>query len=174
MTSYDLKLIFCFAWTRDLILKSATYYLQNSIDGVDLETIPRIPWNRLAGPHVELAGTAHDRRAVVVDVAEEFVAVGAVDSDATALDAPVIEGLEKGAEFIFLHEAELGIVYSGEGESVLVSRLEVCFRRKQVSDAEVEVSAASAAAVRHHRRDRRRNTARHGFRIALAARTSQY
>jgi len=69
-------------------------------DGLDLEAVPGAARDDLAGPHPELPGALHDRRPVVVDVAEEVAAGVAADARALPLDAPVVEGLEEGADAV--------------------------------------------------------------------------
>lgn len=69
------------------------------IEGLDLESVP-------GGAREVLAGAAHRRQAVLVDVAEEVAAGVAVEAGAPAQDAPVVGGLEEGLDPVLLGKAE--------------------------------------------------------------------
>lgn len=94
-------------------------------DGLDLEAVPGAARDDLAGPHPELAGALHGRRTVVVDVAKQVAAGVAADARALPLDAPVVEGLEEGADAVLGREPQARLVHPREGQRALVPGLEV-------------------------------------------------
>jgi len=117
-------------------------------DGLGLDPVPGAARDDLAGPHPELAVALHDRRAVVVDVAEEAAAGVAADARALAVDAPVVAGLEEGADPVLGREPEARLVHPREGQRALVPGLEEDARRVQVRRRQVQVRAARRAPVR--------------------------
>lgn len=112
-----------------------------------LEAIPRVSRNGLARAEAELSDAGGQRRAVVVDVADELPAAIAHDLGAFPLNPPVVDGLEKGADFVLLLESELGGIDGGEGGGILVAGLEVEVRREEIGRLEIEIGAALSAAV---------------------------
>lgn len=132
-----------------IILSTTTSWssLRSNCQSFILEPVPRVSRHNLTRPEPELADSISQRRAVVVDVARELPAAIALDLGAFPLNPPVIERLEKGSDFVFLLESELGRIHGGEGEGVLVARLEVEVRREEVRGLEVEIGAALSAAV---------------------------
>lgn len=73
-------------------------------EGLGLKTVPGRSGDDLAGAEAVLAVSLHHGRAVVVDVADDGAAGGALKPGARAVDAPVVESLEEGADLVFLDE----------------------------------------------------------------------
>jgi len=125
--------------------------LKLSISDCDSFGLKPISWfsgDDLAGSHVKLTGRIGKRRTVVVDMAKERGAVAALDLGPLPLNSPVVDGFEEGANLVLLLELELGCVYGGEGDGVLVSGLKVEVRGEGVGGVEIEVGAARRAGVR--------------------------
>lgn len=74
----------------------------------------------------------------------------ALDAGALPLDAPIVDGLEEGADLVLLGESELGVVHPGEGERALVPGLEVGVRREEVGGAQIQVRSALRASAKPH------------------------
>jgi len=81
-------------------------------------------------------------------MAKERGAGVAFDLGPLPLNSPVVEGFEEGTDLVLLLELEIGCVYGGEGEGVLVSGLKVEVRGEGVGGVEIEVGAANLAGVR--------------------------
>lgn len=93
-------------------------------------------------------------------MAEEAAAGVAADAGALPLDAPVVAGLEEGADPVLGREPEARLVHPREGQRALVPGLEEDARRVQVRRRQVQVRAARRAPVRagggrRRHRDRR-------------------
>lgn len=116
-------------------------------DGFGLKPISWFSGDDLAGSHVKLTGRIGKRWTVVVDMAKERGAGVALDLGSLPLNSPVVDGFEEGADLVLLLELELGSVYGGERDGVLVSGLKVEVRGEGVGGVKIEVGAARRAGV---------------------------
>lgn len=121
--------------------------LRGNSESLGPEAVPGGPGDDLAGAEVELTGAVGERRAIVVDMANEAAAGVADDPGPLPLDAPVVEGLEEGLDLVLLLEPKLGGVDGGEGQGALVAGLEVEPSWEEVVGAQVQVRSALLAAV---------------------------
>jgi len=120
---------------------------RSDCEGFGLKPISWCSGDDLAGSHVKLTGRIGKWWTVIVDMAKERGAGVALDLGPLPLNSPVVDGFEEGAYLVLLLELELGRVYGGERDGVLVSGLKVEIRWEGIGGVEIEVGAASGAGI---------------------------
>lgn len=113
--------------------------LRSNLQSFVLYPIPCSSRNNLTRSKMKLTGTISHGWPIIIYIAHKLPTIHTHHLGPFPLDSPIIEGLEKGSNFIFFLELEFGWINSGKRWSTFVACFEVKIRWVKVVCMEIEV-----------------------------------